>query len=269
MLINRTHRSWVPEQLIKKSVEQNWVKSLSFFVKARKAFSHGGFPSVEVLSQRTGMGQSLCYRHLKTLKSVGLIQKNDQNWYKFTTRKTLSEKYGKHCSTVIHTTSESITNIAYSLRGKLIEKCDRQQKHHTKDFKLTEFQGAEALKAVKNLSKKEGGSFEEAKTRRLGRIKYEELLYNTGFTFEYLADKLNCSKGTVSNIFKKLRREKRAKTKLLVQFISKMSLKDYNQQKNELRKEFPSVFWDKNSIYFKVCTLYCQEEYWNKEKIMA
>lgn len=263
----RTHRNFIPSPLIKLAIDEEWTRALSFFVKLKSSCSHGGFPDMKSAEQRTGIPRSVCYRYIKTLKQKGLITKNSNGWFKLQTRSQLEGNYNRYCCTIIHKTNESVTEITRTLKLKIIEEKNLQQQYLIRNFQLIELSKRGALAALKKMCRY-GVSYDTVVKRRLEKIKYKELMTSTGFTHSYLAEELNCSISSISHILNKGRKEKWCKTKLLAKPICRMTLEEYNKCNLSLRREYPSLFWERGKAMYKVCTLYKQSSYWEQGNVV-
>lgn len=265
---NNVHRTWIPEPLIEEAVENDSLRALAFLVKFKSSCSHGGAPNIDEISKCTGESRSAVYRYIQALKSKGLVHKTTAGWFKFDKRAELSAKYGSLCCTINHASNDSVTEIKYSLMLKLAEKLHRQQQFRISSSKLDEKTKGHrsSSKQLKRKLKKMCGdlSHDQFQSRRLEKLKYPELLTSTAFTYKHLAEEFNCSTKVIAAMFKTGNDSGRCKTKLLTKSLGEMSLAEYNIQKSHLCRDYPSLFWKSNEIFYKVCTLFEGVEYWKR-----
>lgn len=259
---NKTYRVYCPELLIQDASEGDWLRSLALFCVMRNRFS-AWFYDKQSAAEKLNIPISTFYRLIKPLEREGLVY-HDGERYKLLKRKEIAKKYNsRHCSTLIITANDNLTKIVYKLRLKLVEKYARQQEYHNKVFKLIDSSKAGALKALKRLKRIHGDkSYDELRQQRIDKIGYEELLQQAGFTNEWLAEKLNCSKETARRTLQFGLRNNLCGIRTLTKAIKKMPYSQYKKQENSFRREFSSLTYKGGFACYNVCTLYACTNYW-------
>ena len=253
-----------PEKLIEEAVELSHERSIALFCLMKGNLSHGWFYSKHDAAKTLGISPSTFYRLIAPLEEMGLVFHDGKN-YKLKTRTKLEKEYGKHCSTVLIKKNDNLTQIKKSVLAKLIEKWARQQRVHIKDYQLNDFTKGGCKAAISRITDKGAISFDDAKRKRINKIKYEELLTSAGFTYKWLAEQLNCSHVTAREIMKRHESRGNCNTKVLRKRIKKMSAVEYNKEKHLLRKQYPSLSYNGGYAVYTVCTLFYQRDYWAQD----
>lgn len=251
-----------PEALIAEACGGEWTRSLALFCIMRNRFS-AWYYDHQYAAAKLNIPASTFYRLVKPLEKEGLVY-HDGKRYKLLTRKEMGKKYGAHCSTIIISPHDTLTNLTYKLRLKLIEKHARQQEWNSKVFKLIDSSKAGALKSLKRFRKNHGDkSYDELRQERIDKIGYEELLSQAGFTHEWLASHLNCSKETARRILVFGLKSKMCGIRTLSKAIAKMSYEKYKREEKTMRACFSSLTYKGGYACYNVCTLYSCMTYWD------
>jgi len=244
----KRHKVFCPETLIKESLAQRWDRSLTVFVKLKSACSHGGFKSVQQASDRTNIPVQTLYKHLKKLKKNGLIYTKPNGYFKLLTREELQKEYNcQHICSIIFNRNDTLTQIAYILKLKIVEEKSRQQHIHIENRKLF-YTNKLSLKSIRKITR-EYGSVENYINRRLSRTENVELQQNVVFTYKWLANVLNCSKLTVGAVLREGCRRNMIKTSLVVQKGLKMTLDQYRIMVSQSKNLYGGFFWKDGYFY--------------------
>jgi len=264
LIENKTYRSFCPEALIEEATEDKTLRSIALFCVMRNRFS-AWFYNKSSAAEKLGMSKGSFNALLEPLLRKGLVY-YDGKRYRLLTRGEIQVKYNAfHCSTILIEKNDTLTNITYKLRLKVIEKFARQQERHMKTFKLIDSCKKGALKAVKAM---QGGhpslSYDEKKQLRIEKVKYAELLTDVGFTMEWLAAKLHCSTETIRRTIQAGIKKGFCKTKVLCKELKRMTYKEYKLHEPRLRKLHPSLCFKYGSVCYNVCTLFRYSSYWEQ-----
>lgn len=257
MIVDKEIRSYCPEALIESATEGGWLRSLALYCVMKNRFS-AWFYDKSSAADKLNIPKTTFNRLLKPLLTEGLVY-HDGVRYRLLTRPKINKKYNtKNCCTIIIKPKDSLTSLTYKLRLKIIEKFSRQQNYNSKVFKLIDSSKAGATKALKRFK----CNYEAARQQRIDKIRYKELLNQSGFTLEWLANELNCSKETARRtlLFGKVNNLCGIRT--LCKAIKRMTYQEYKRSEHHLRESFSSLVYKGGYACYNVCTLYTATKYW-------
>lgn len=265
--LNKRHRTYLPEKAILYCLSNGIGRDAAFFVKLKAACSHGYFLSIRQAAQRTNTPRSTVGLHLKKLVQHGFVKKTSEGYFLLTRTeidqrfKLITKSGKKHCCTIIHKTNETTTDIEYALRQKLTEYFSRQQQKCLKDFILIEKQKKGATQALRKFQ----GNFELAKQRRIEKLRHKSLMTNTGFTYQWLAEKTFCSKSKAFMVMRKAKELGKCRAKVLSEQLCCLSLQQWERDKNFIRELYPTAFFSNGQCRYNVCTLFKEIKYWERQ----
>ena len=113
-------------ELTKQAFRGKYSDSLSVFYILKMKMSHGRFPTLEYASRKTGFSKSKLERHIRKLKSVGLIEKRNGEYF-LCSYSALQEKYGRYKTIKLNGT-ESQQQVRDVLFFSFLKHEERKQK---------------------------------------------------------------------------------------------------------------------------------------------
>lgn len=249
----------IPLFLIKKSEEESWIRSLAFYARLKlKAKHSGGFFLIDSnLTVDMDLSQSNCYKHITILIERGLVEKvsfKKKTMYKLVGRKNIFKNHNLReegfFNTVLVFEDNTLTEIIYNLRLKIIEQCKQQQEYAQK-------------KVVDNNDYSKPNEFFTNDSQ--GWLSYD-LAKNVTFDDYYLADKIGISQRTMNN----MRRYYESRNLMQIKRVYKEVLPDienkrqsYNHLKPYLKKEISHITYFSDKIVYLIGSSFIMLDYFN------